>query len=98
MNMENDKFIITLTVAGDKFPLTIKRSEEELYRRAAAMINDKLNQLRSRYGEGIADKQMKMVALTIAVNYTKTENMQSAGPVFERLEQLDHEVMELLKD
>lgn len=98
MNMGNEKFNIVLTVAGEKFPLTIQRSDEEIYRRAAKMIDDKLNLFRSRYGETIADKQMKMVALTMAVNLVKSENISSAAPVFERLEQLDKEVQELLKD
>lgn len=98
MNMQNERFNIVLTVAGDKFPLTIPRSDEEVYRRAAKMIDDKLNLFRSRYGENIADKQMKMVALTMAVNLVKTEHLSNAAPVFERLEQLDKEVQELLKD
>ena len=98
MNMQDEKFNIVLSVAGDKFTLTIKRSEEEYYRRAEKMINDQLNSLRLRFGENIADKLVKMVALTIGVNYCKTENMQSAAPVIERLEQLDMEVQELLKN
>ena len=95
--MADDKFLITLSVAGDKFQLNIRRSEEELYRRAAKMIDDKLNFFRNKYGEGIADKQLKMVALNIALNLVKNEYAQDAGPVFERLEQLDREVQELLK-
>ena len=97
MNNENEKFNITITVAGEKFPLHIRRTEEELYRRAAKMIDEKLNFYRSKYGEGIADKQLKMVALNIALNLVKTENTQDATPIFERLERLDQEVQQLLK-
>lgn len=96
--MVSERFNIVLNVAGEKFQITIQRSEEEIYRRAAKMIDDKLNQFRSRYGENIADKQMKMVALTMAVNLVKNETLSDASPVFERLEQLDKEVQELLKD
>lgn len=96
MNMENEKFTITLRVAGDLFPLTVRRNEEELYRKAADMIDNKLNFFRERYGEGIADKQMKMVALNIAFNLIKKEHLQDTSPIFERLEDLDKEIQTLL--
>lgn len=94
--MEDEKFTITLTVAGEKFPTKIRRSDEELYRRATKMIDNKLNFYRSHYGQSIAGKEMQMVALNLAVNLVKTEDQQDAGPIFDRLEQLDKEVQELL--
>ena len=95
--MEDEKFTITLTIAGEKFPTVIKRSDEELYRNATKLIDKKLNFYRNLYGPKIAGKEMQMVALNLAVNLVKTENLQDAGPVFDRLEQLDKEVQDLLK-
>ena len=95
--MEDEKFAITLRVAGDAFPLTIRRSEEIYYRQASQMIDNLLNNIRSRYGDRIAYRQMKMVALNLALNLVKKEDVQSTDPIFESLEFLDKEVVELLK-
>ena len=95
--MDDDKFVITLRVAGDMFPLTIRRSEEILYRKAAEMIDKQINLLRGKYGERIADKQVKMTALNFALNLVKKENQQEVEPIFERLEMLDKEIVNLLK-
>ncbi|MCQ2246503.1 MAG: cell division protein ZapA [Bacteroidaceae bacterium] len=95
--MDDDKFVITLRVAGDMFPLTIRRSEEVFYRKAAEMIDKQINLLRGKYGERIADKQVKMTALNFALNLVKKENQQEVEPIFERLEMLDKEIVNLLK-
>lgn len=96
--MEDEKFTITLRVAGEVFPLTIRMSEEEHYRKASVMIDHLLNSIRSKYGDRItADRLMKMVALNLALNLTKKENAQDTQPIFDRLEELDKEVVSLLK-
>jgi len=48
--MGDEKFLLTLEVAGRKYPLKIKRSEEEAFRYAAKKINTKINQYRVAYG------------------------------------------------
>jgi cell division protein ZapA len=97
MNMADEKFNITLRVAGENFTLTIRRSDEQIYRDAAKLIDEKLNLYRSRYGENVADKQLRMVALTIAVNLKRNEHIADSTPIFERLELLDKDVVDLLK-
>ena len=46
--MADEKFNITLRVAGENFTLTIRRSDEQIYRDAAKLIDEKLNLYRSR--------------------------------------------------
>jgi len=48
--MGDEKFLLTLEVAGRKYPLKIKRSEEEAFRYAAKKINTKINQYRVAFG------------------------------------------------
>ena len=95
--MADEKFNITHRVAGENFTLTIRRSDEQIYRDAAKLIDEKLNLYRSRYGENVADKQLRMVALTIAVNLKRNEHIADSTPIFERLELLDKDVVDLLK-
>ncbi len=48
--MGDEKFLLTLEIAGRRYPLKIRRSEEEAFRDAAARINRKINQYRVAYG------------------------------------------------
>jgi len=48
--MGDEKFLLTLEVAGRKYPLKIKKSEEQAFRDAAKKINTKINQYRVAYG------------------------------------------------
>ncbi|NLX80519.1 MAG: cell division protein ZapA [Proteiniphilum sp.] len=49
--MSDDKLLITLRVDGRVFPLRINRSEEEVYRKAAKVLDDKLNRYKISYGD-----------------------------------------------
>lgn len=48
--MGEDKFLLTLKVDGRNYPLNIKRTEEEAFRAAAKMINNKINEYRATFG------------------------------------------------
>ncbi|MDD4632712.1 MAG: cell division protein ZapA [Proteiniphilum sp.] len=48
--MGDEKFLLTLEVAGRKYPLKIKKSDEQAFRDAAKKINTKINQYRVAYG------------------------------------------------
>lgn len=48
--MGDEKFLLTLEVAGRRYPLKIKRSDEQSFRDAAKKINTKINQYRIAYG------------------------------------------------
>ena len=39
---KSDKLVIQLLIGKQVYPITVKRDQEEIYRRAARMINDKL--------------------------------------------------------
>ena len=47
----NDKFKIHLEIAGRKYPLNIKREDEEIVRQAAALVNKKLATYREQFGK-----------------------------------------------
>ena len=69
--MENEeKFLLTLTIDGRKYPIKILRSEEQAYRDAAKRINNKLNQYRISYGDSsglISQDFMAMTAIQVLV-------------------------------
>ena len=45
----DEQFVINLKVEDARYPLKIKRSEEEIYRRAAGEIDYKLGQYKSHF-------------------------------------------------
>ena len=47
----NDKFKIHLEIAGRKYPLNIRREDEEIVRQAAALVNKKLATYREQFGK-----------------------------------------------
>jgi len=49
--MGDEKFLLTLEIDGRKYPLKIKQSEEEAFRKAAKTIHNKINQYRAKFGE-----------------------------------------------
>jgi cell division protein ZapA (FtsZ GTPase activity inhibitor) len=48
--MGDERFLLTLEVADRRYPLKIKRSEEQAFREAAKRINIKINQYRVAFG------------------------------------------------
>lgn len=48
--MGDEKFLLTLEIADRRYPLKIKRTEEQAFREAAKRINIKINQYRVAYG------------------------------------------------
>lgn len=49
--MNDDKFLINLRVDGRTFPLRVMRSEEWAFRKAAKIIDDKLNRYKIAFGD-----------------------------------------------
>ncbi len=50
--MGDEKLLLTLEIAGRRYPLKIELSEEQAFREAAKKINSKINQYRVAYGGG----------------------------------------------
>lgn len=57
---------IKVTIAGRSYPLTIKRDEEEMIRKAAKSIDEQVNRFQANYA--VKDKQdlLAMTALQLA--------------------------------
>ena len=49
MDSKSDKLVIQLLIGKQVFPITIKREQEEIYRKASQMINEKLGRYEQSY-------------------------------------------------
>jgi len=80
---------IKVSIAGRTYPLTIKRDEEELIRKAAKNVDDNVRTLQQTYA--VKDKQdlLAMAALQMATNALKSSKKEDDTALTLRLDQLD---------
>lgn len=71
----DEEFLINIVIAGKKYPLTIKRHEEELARAAADQINSKILQYRQHFAVEVDTKDLlAMVAFQLSMHNLELEN------------------------
>ena len=97
--LDNDDFKIQLKVAEKAYPIYCKRSEEELFRKAARAINDKIFQYSSRFtGARLEMKDLlAMVAIHVSVENQIIKQKEDTSPLLKRVELLDKELEEFLR-
>lgn len=93
----DDKQRITLMIGDTNFTLNVDRSEEQAYRDASKLINNKLNKYRTYFGKADSMKVISMVALELSVEKVKLENKNDTAPYIEKLEGLTKELEEYFR-
>ena len=74
MTSNSDLLTIQLNIGSRIFPITIKRKDEEIYREASKLINDKLQKYISTFPDQEKEDDVTMVALDIAISLIKEKN------------------------
>jgi len=96
---KDNEFKIKLRVAEKEYRISCKRSEEELYRKAATAINKRISQYSSHFSG--AKLEMKdlliMAALHVSVENLLFKKEEDTSLLFEKIELLDKELEEYLK-
>jgi len=97
----DDTFTINLYIADKHYPLRIKRSEEELVRAAARLVNDRVTQYRNHFKTEDSELELKdllaMAACQIAIRALKAEERTDNNPYVDSIKQLNQELEDLLK-
>lgn len=98
--MADEKFLITLEIDGRTYPVRIKRSEEEAYRKAAKTIKDKMNQYRVKFGTNPDLNSQDMMAMTtiqaLVENFSLGEKNYTK-PFEDKIQSLINELDEYLR-
>lgn len=92
---------ITLRIADMVLPMRIKsEKEEELYRKAAKQINDKLNTYRSHFASDSVDDEaiLAMVTIDFAFRTLSLEDRNDTAPFAKRLQSYNKELKELFDE
>lgn len=90
--MESEYLKITIRLGKMLFPITIKRREEEVYRAAEKLINERLNFYAGKYQHQGDETYMAMAMLDIAVSLKKDEQRKDTTPVMEKITALLQEI------
>lgn len=93
----DEEFLINIMIAGKKYPLTIKRQEEEMVRAAAEQINNKILQYRQHFAVEVDTKDLlAMVAFQLSLCNLELERRNDTSPFTEKIQELTRDVEECL--
>lgn len=90
--MEDDKLRINLLINNERYPLTISREKEQLYRDAAKQIDNKLNKYRRNFPDFSASRHWAMVALELAFENMSLKDRNDTEPYLEKIRQLTEDL------
>lgn len=91
-----DKLVIKLMIGNQIYPISVKREQEEIFRKAAKDINEKLQRYQTTYPNQGYEKYMSIALLDFAVKVIQTENNHETEPYNKTLEQLTLEIEQTL--
>ncbi|MPQ46575.1 cell division protein ZapA [Marinifilum sp. N1E240] len=91
------KLSIKVGVAGRSYPLNIDRSQEEVIRKAAKMIDEKVMQYKQRYKDKDTQDFLAMASLQYVIKVLELENKADVAPVYNELKAMERELSEFLE-
>lgn len=90
--------VIQLLIGKQAFPITIKRDQEEIYRRASQLINEKLGRYEQSYPHLGYEKYISVALLDFAVQVLQLQAQQDQSPYENTVTRLTQELEELLAE
>ncbi len=94
----DEKLSINVKVAERSYPLRVYREDEERFRQAAKMINDKVLQYKQRYSDKDVQDFLAMAALQFVIQVIELENSQDMSPVLDAISALDSKLKDVLSE
>jgi cell division protein ZapA (FtsZ GTPase activity inhibitor) len=92
----DEKLSIRVNVADRFYPLKIDRNQEEVIRKAAKMINEKVLQYKQRYKDKDTQDFLAMASLQYVIKVLEAENKTDVSPVLEEVRAMEQELREFL--
>ncbi len=91
------KLSIKLKIANRSYPLHIERKQEEMIRKAAKMLDDKVLQYKQQYKGQDNQDFLAMAALQYVIGFVELENKTDMMPVYNELKAMESELAEFLE-
>jgi cell division protein ZapA (FtsZ GTPase activity inhibitor) len=92
----DDKLSIRVNVADRFYPLKIERKDEETIRKAAKLINDRVQVYKQHYADKDTQDFLAMAALQFVIKVIENEQNEEAVVIADELNTLTQEIETLL--
>lgn len=92
-----DKLVIKLMVGNQLYPISVRRDQEEVFRRAAKDINEKLQKYQTTYPNQGYEKYMSIALLDFAVRALQIEKDNSTALYNDIIATLTTEIEQVIK-
>ena len=93
----SDKLVIQLLIGNNMQQITVRRDQEEIFRKAATLINERLNKYKTAYPNQADAKYMSLALLDFAVKALQLEQNVDTEPYNKSIDLLTKEIEEVLK-
>jgi len=91
-----EKLSINIKIDGRNYPLKVDRENEEIFRKAAKIINDIVLQYRQKYLTSDSQDVLAMTAIQFVVKAIDLEEKVDQSPMFDELKRLDEDLGDYL--
>ncbi len=98
MEDKKDKLVIQLLIGKQVFPITIRRDQEEIYRKASKMITEKLGRYEQSYPNLSYERYTSVALLDFAVQVIQLQQQKDLSPYETIVTRLSKELETLLSD
>jgi hypothetical protein len=97
MPNNEDKLVIKLMVGNQLYPISVRRDQEEVFRRAAKDINEKLQKYQTTYPNQGYEKYMSIALLDFAVRALQIEKDNSTSLYSDIITALTKEIEQVIE-
>lgn len=88
----NDELSINITIADRRYPMRIKRNDEEKIRKAAKIINERILQYQERYNGKDNQDFLAMSAVQLATQVLDLMQENDKEPLLEQIGEINREL------
>lgn len=96
MDPNSDSLQIRLKLGSRPLTMMVRRADEELYRAAERLINERFSYYSNHYPAQGSEMYLTMMALDVAVQLKAIERDSDPRPAMERIDTLIREVEQVL--
>jgi cell division protein ZapA (FtsZ GTPase activity inhibitor) len=87
-----EKLSIKVNVVDRYYPLKIERKDEEKIRKAARLINERVQQYKQRYSDKDTQDFLAMAALQFVIKSIENEEQLNDATFIDRLQEVNSEI------
>lgn len=93
----DEELAINITIGERRYPMRIKRSDEERIRKAAKIINERILMYQKRYTGKDSQDFMAMSALQFVLQYLDLKENMDIDPAIDQIDQINKELSAYLE-